>query len=213
MELIGAKLDTVASGTLTYDDTGLTNNQDYYYRISANSLVGAGPVSVVQMETAGLIPVVTGGSATFDWTDTLAFDASTLVLDLGSNASIAYSVDAGSINPTTGVLTPTQTVGTTDYTVTFAGDVMGAPTAVVSITVNAEAPNQVAGLVLTPGDGQIGLVWAEPTANGAAVTTYDVERSLNGTSGWDKHCDTGNHVLYRHRPDQWDDLLLSGACQ
>lgn len=55
-------------------------------------------------------------------------------------------------------------------------------------SVSASAPAQVTGLVLTPGDGEIGASWDAPSNGGAAITDYIVETSPDDAA-WSTYAD------------------------
>ncbi len=79
-----------------------------------------------------------------------------------------------------------------------------------TITSAASAPDQVANLSATPGDGQITLSWTAPADNGAAISDYVIERRIgggaisvltDGTSAAPGFTDTGltNGSLHEYR--------------
>ena len=50
----------------------------------------------------------------------------------------------------------------------------------------AAAPDAPGALVLTPGDGELGVLWMAPAANGAVIVDYDVDYR-SGSGDWSAH--------------------------
>ncbi len=113
----------------------------------------------------------------------------TLPLDIKpyfSGADLSYgasNLPTGlSLTPATGIINgePTE-VQTRAVTVTATNTAGSAQQSFTwTITASASVPGQVTGLVATPGDGQVALVWTAPGDGGSALTDYVVERRTGG---------------------------------
>ena len=103
------------------------------------------------------------------------------------------------IDAATGVLSGTPTaaqIGSRRVTVTaddgHGGSAIGTFTLVV-----AQSPGPVENLIAYGDDGEVNVYW-QPPANdgGASLRGYDLERSLNGSSGWQRYLDNSASRFY-----------------
>jgi fibronectin type 3 domain-containing protein len=176
---------------LTYNDTGLTNGQTYWYSVSAVNHAGEGPTTSPMESTpftvpdapTGLIAVAGDASVTLNWTAPV-FDGGNAITgyniyksttETGTYALIASSAELSYAD--TG-LTNGFTYWYKVSTVNGAGE--GAATVPASGTPLA-VPSAPQGLTATPGSNKVTLAWQAPGDNGgSAILSYQVYRSFSG---------------------------------
>jgi len=190
----GPLVANTGNTNVTYSDTGLTTTQEYHYRVSAYNIYGVGNPGTEASAIASDVPSqVTGLTATptinytidlvwttpngngyavsgytierniagTGWVTIVPDTASTATTyaDINLSASTVYEYRVSAIN----------VVGTgavSSIVASNAGDVPGSP--VLTLTA---LPNSI-----------IQLDWTVPSDNGFAITTYAVEKSIDGTN-------------------------------
>jgi hypothetical protein len=174
------------SNTTSFDDTALTANSTYYYRVRATNQVGDGAYSAeVPVTTPALPPTATNSqlnsvtttSVSFQWQDNANNEDGYLIeRQTGTNGFVIIANLPPDTNPAPSTMTFTDTgltPGTAydyhiqSYNLAGYSDFAGVST----VTVTTAPTN----LAATAANGGIGLTWTAPT--GAA--TYNVYR---GTS-------------------------------
>lgn len=186
---------TTVGNVLTYSDTGLTNGQAYYYKVSAVNSIGessrsneasATPTASSTVPSAPTLTSATAGNAqaTLSWTagsdggsaitgfkiyrGTTA-GGETLLTTLGS---VLTYTDAG--------LTNGQTYYYKVSAVNEKGEGMQSNEASATPAAPATTPSAPQGLEAVAGDGQVTLSWTPPASDGgAAIDHYFVYQ--NGT--------------------------------
>ena len=198
-----AHSDTDASTTTT-TITSLTNGQRYEVQVQAVNAQGPSAWSASATATPATVPAAPDALALTPGDGQLALVWSAPANNGGSaitGYNIQYSTDAGSSwaahSGTDASTTTTTITGLTNgqrYEVQVRAVNVRGPgawshsTSVIPGTVPA-APDAPA---LTPGDGQLALVWRAPADNGgAAITDYNVHYSTDAGSSWANHPFTG----------------------
>ena len=217
----GILVASTGNTNLTYTDTGLTTTQEYYYRISAINTYGTGNPGTSASAIASDVPSqVTGLTAnpainyTIDlsWTTpngngyavsgyTIERNIAgggwvTIVADTGSTATTYADINLAPNTVYEYRVSAINVVGTgavSAVAASNAGDVPGAPVLTLTALPNSE----------------IQLDWTVPADNGFAITTYQVERSIDSGATWNAltsvnaitHTDTGltNGDSYQYR--------------
>ena len=180
-----ASTPATSTGT-TVTVTGLTNDQNYHFRVSATNSIGTGSAS----NTAQATPTVQSTQPVQDNTPpTIVITGSNpITISLGTtyNDAGATCTDNVDSSPT---LTDTSTVDDSaagSYTVTYTctDDANNEAQAVRTVNV-ATIPGAPAGLRAIAGDGQVELSWRVPTNNGgAAIIDYIIQYSANAGASW-----------------------------
>ena len=197
--------EATQSGT-TYSDTGLTNGNTYYYRVSATNTLGTSNASTTVNAKAGDIPDAPASvsvaplSATelsVGWTvpndngyTLTGYDLersldNTNWTSVATNLQLNTYSDSGLTQSTTYYyrVTATNALGTSAYSNSGSGQTFG-------------VPNPVNTLALTPqSTTQIDLTWSAPNMNGYSFTEYQIERSFDGTV-WNPLATTTNTFYY-----------------
>jgi fibronectin type 3 domain-containing protein len=197
-------IDDVAAGTLTYNDSAVTNGQPYYYLVTAVNAVGLSVPSTSDIAQA--TPSVTGTAPGAPTSLAAVGHVGYIQLswvaptDAGSGVSnylIFRGTTAGGEGATPlatvlgGSLTYTDTSATPEvpyyYKVkannsngasAFSNEANGTATAETPGT-----PSAPQSLVATPGAGKVTLTWQAPANNGgSAITGYKVYRSSGGSA-------------------------------
>ena len=175
---------------LTYNNTGLTNGQTYYYKVSAVNSQGEGARSNEASATPVTVPTApnlisaTPGNAQviLVWTAPSSSGGSTI-----TNYAVYRGMTSGGMTLITtvgNVLIYTDT-GLTNGQIYYykVGAVNGAGEGVRSNQLNVipvGPPTAIRNLQAHPGDAHINLTWQAPVSNGgSALTNYEVWR---GTS-------------------------------
>src|SRR5271157_3700827 len=174
----------------TYTSTGLANGQIYYYEVTAVNVAGESVKSAEASATPATVPGAPTGLALTPSNAQIVLNWVAPASD-GGSAITGYNVYRSLTSGTetllislSVVLTYTN-VGLTNgqiyYYVVTAVNAMGesvksAETGAKPVTV----PGALTGLLLTPGNAQIVLIWDAPSNNGgSAITNYRIYR---GTS-------------------------------
>ena len=192
---------TNAGNVLTYTDTGLTNGQTYFYKVSAENSQGEGPLSTEASSTPTLpatppsaprnLQATAGdGSVTLNW-EAPAND--------GGLPILAYLVYRGTTqNGETFLAGAGLTLTFTDLTVTNGvtyyykvtatnaiGESPRSNEASATPSPPASAPGAPQGLTVTAGDATVSLSWSPPSSDGGSpITNYKIYRGTvsNGES-------------------------------
>ena len=181
-------------GGLGVTIAGLTNGTSYKFRVSARNAAGLGTASsvVTTMPTGvstaptALAAVAGDGQVSLSWTAPATTGGSAITgyrIDTTSDGGVTWTIaiaDTGS-TATTRILTGLSngtTYGFRIAALTSAGS--GLPGASVAATPYGAAATPTA-LIATPDNGQVSLSWTAPTdAGGAAISGYQIERSVSG---------------------------------
>ena len=193
----GPLVTNTGSLAVTYQDTGLTTTQEYYYRVSAYNVYGVGNPGNESSSVASDVPSqVTGLTATptINYTVDLAWSAPN-----GNGYAVSgYHIESSTDGGTTWTDLEADTASTaTTYAhinlsagVTYTYQVSAINTVgsgIASTTVSSVAGDVPDAPVLTltalPSN-TIQLDWTTPTNNGFAITTYQIERSADAGTTW-----------------------------
>jgi predicted phage tail protein len=195
---IGATaIDDVAAGTLTYNDSTVTNDQPYFYQVKAVNSVGSSIASNVAQATPSVTGTVPGAPTSLAAVGHVGYIQLSWVAptDIGSGVSnylIFRGTTAGGEGTTAlatvlgGSLTYTDdsaTAGVPYFYKVKANNSYGASAFSNEATGTATAetpgtPSAPQNLVATPGAGKVTLTWQAPANNGgSAITGYKVYRS------------------------------------
>jgi len=192
----GEALVTTVGAVSSYTDTGLTNGQRYYYKVSAVNAVGEGALS----NELSAVPATVPGAPTLNTATagngqvTLSWSAPS---SNGGSPITVYAIYRGTV-PGEGAylegvenglsfVDSTVTNGLTYYyQVAAVNDVgEGARSNELSALPQAPAtaPGAPSGLMATASDGRIDLSWTAPTDNGGKdITGYKLYRGTSATS-------------------------------
>ena len=201
------------STSTSHTHNGLTASTTYHYRVSAINSVGTGAASTTASATttSATVPgaptnlsATAGGasSITLSWTapsNTGGVALSGYKIEASPNGNSGWT-DVESNTGSTGTSYPHNglTASTTyHYRVSAINSVgTGATSTTASATTtSATVPGAPTGLSADPGGAtSITLSWTAPTNTGGVVISgYQIEFSLNGTSGWtDVESNTGS---------------------
>jgi titin len=181
-------------GGLGVTIAGLSNGTSYKFRVSARNAAGVGSASSVATTTptgvstapTALTAVAGDGQVSLSWTAPATTGGSAITgyrIDTTSDGGVTWTIaiaDTGS-TATTRVLTGLSngtTYGFRIAALTSAGS--GLPGASVAATPYGAAATPSA-LIATPDDGQVSLSWTAPSdTGGAAISGYEIERSVSG---------------------------------
>ena len=190
------------STSTTFSHTNLSPGSTWHYRVSAVSVVGAGPASTTARATTdATVPrAPTGLSASavgqsridLSWTRP-SNDGGAAVsgyqIEVSNNAGSTWSVHVPNTRSasTTYTHSPLEAGTTWHYRVSAINSVgTGNPSNVASATTEVNAPDAPTALTAAPdGTSQIRLSWTAPADDGGArITGYRIEVSLTGTAEW-----------------------------
>jgi len=203
-------IGNVAAGTLTYNDTTVTNGNTYFYVVKAVNDVGSSPASNTAQATPSVAGTAPGAPTNLDAVGqvgaiVLTWDAPS---DVGSGVT-SYLVFRATTSNGQGT-TPSATLSGGQLTYTDSSAVVGTPyfykvkasnsfgDSAFSNEDSATATEQPSGtpsypqnLVATPGESKVTLTWQAPADDGGSdITGYKIYRgpvegtaSLIGTVG------------------------------
>ncbi len=175
---------------LTYTNTGLTNGQTYYYKVSAINAMGEGPLSnelsakpvTTPSAPMGLSATGNNGQVSLSWSTPNSNGGTTIT---------GYKIYRGTSSGTETLLTTIGNVLTyTDsavtngqryyYKVSAVNSVGEGPLSSEASATPATVPSAPTDLTAAGGDAQVTLDWSAPSSNGgASITGYRIYR---GTS-------------------------------
>jgi len=187
---------TTVGNVLTYNDTGLTNGQTYYYRVSAVNGVGEGEFSWEVNATPKTVPSAPWNlvARAGDGHVILTWKAPT---DDGGSPITGYMIYRGTSSggeaylTTVGNVTTYNDTGVTNgrtyyYRVSAVNDVGEGELSVEANATPLGVPSAPRNLVARAGDGYVNLTWEAPDDDGGLpIVGYKIYR---GTS-------SGNEVL------------------
>jgi titin len=191
---------STGSTATTKTITGLTNGQDYWFRVTAINGKGTGTASPVRSATPAMVPgsptiaARAAGDAQIELT--WAAPASN-----GGASITSYKIEQSTTSATAGFTVAVASTGSTAITKTFTSltngqaywfkvsaiNTMGTGTASAVQTATPTATSTVPGSptlsALTAGDAAISLSWTAPSSTGgASITSYKIEQSTTSAS-------------------------------
>jgi len=188
--------DTSSTST-TYSATGLTNGQQYGFRVSAINGAGVGVASAIATSTpfttasspASITAIPADTQVLLTWVAGASNGASITgyVIERSDDAGSTWSTVSANTNSGLTRYIVTGLTNGVSYTFRIAAlnqaGTGGATTS--TATVPAGAPSAPTALVVSPGNTTATLSWTAPsTDGGSAVTGYRIERSVNAGSTW-----------------------------
>ena len=199
-------LQVSLGNVLTFTDTGLTNGQTYFYKVSAMNSVGEGPLSSEASSTPATVPSAPTMSSAVPGNAQVVLTWAAPSSNGGSSVS-GYKIYRGSaaggetLQATLGnVLTYSNTGLTNGQTYYFKVSAInslgeGPQSNEVSST-PASTPSSPLSLAASAGSAQVTLTWAAPSSNGgAAITSYKIYRGTS-TGGEAFLVSLGNVLTY-----------------
>ncbi|WP_193378524.1 fibronectin type III domain-containing protein, partial [Singulisphaera acidiphila] len=189
-----ALLGTTGSGITSYADTERSENLRFYYRVVAINAVGeSAPSTSVNAVTLLVAPgsvaaaFVSGGQINLTWTDRSSAELSYLIEQSPDGVTGWVQVGTAAANATS-FAAPGPFLGATAYSfrVRAYSNSLGANYSAYSTASSLTTPafpSRPTGLTATASalaEGSIDLVWIDASGE----TSYRIERSMNGTSGW-----------------------------
>ena len=175
-----ATLDDV----LAYNDTGLTDGQVYYYRISAVNLVGESALSnelnvtpgAVPSEPIGLRGLAGDSQVSLNWSAPAYVGPGTVTYHLFRDGALLWS-GANLTYDDTGLVNGVNY----SYKVAAQNTIGWGPNSSEVLAIpGGEAPSAPQNLTAAGGMGQVVLIWEAPASSGtSAITGYNVYRGLS----------------------------------
>jgi titin len=182
---------------IIYTDTGLTTTQEYHYRVSAINIYGVGNPGNVASAIASDVPdQVTGLTASSqpNYTINLNWSAPNGNGYAVSGYKIERSDDGGTTwfdlvadtsNTNTSYADPNLTVSQTyNYRLSAINNVGIGPVSVVAAADAGDVPGAPVLTLSALPQSTIQLDWTVPLDNGFAITTYQIERSVDAGTTW-----------------------------
>ena len=181
----------------TFQDTGLTTSTSYQYKVLATNAIGNSAFSGAVAMIAGDAPSqVTGLTATT--TTNTSIDLAWTTPNANGYAVTGYfiesSIDYG--NTWTTVVADTQSTSTVyahtglttgqfyTYKISAINPLGTGPASATAVTHAGDVPNAPVLTLTALPNSIIQLDWTAPTNNGFAITTYQVEKSIDNGSTW-----------------------------
>ncbi len=211
----GVEVATVAAGTTTSTDTGLTNDATYRYQLravdthgNASALTTPAVAATPTDLTAPAVPTglaATGGDGrvVLTWTANAEPDLASYRLYRDGSSTVLASTAAGTTTYTDTTVTNDLTYGYVLRAVDTHGNASTATATVLATPTDLTAPAAPTGLVATRGDSSVALRWTantEPdTASYRVVRDGAVVATVNAPAT--SYTDTGltNDTTYRYQ--------------
>jgi predicted phage tail protein len=205
----GEVLLITVGNILTYTNTGLTNGQVYYYKVSAVNSVGEGPLSNEASATP-VVPVTVPSAPQSLYASSgnaqviLTWSAPS---SNGGAAITAYKVYRSTVSGGENLLTTLgNTLTYTDtgitngqiyyYKVSAVSSVGEGPQSNEASAIPATAPSYPQGLSASAGNAQVVLTWSAPSSNGgSSISGYKVYMGTN-SGGETLFITLGNVLTY-----------------
>jgi len=195
-------IGNVPVGTLTYNDSTVTNGQTYYYMAKAVNGVGSSPASNTAQATPSVTGTAPGAPVNLDAVGQVGGIALTwqAPTNIGSGVS-NYLIFRATISGGQGT-TPLATISGGLLTYTDTSAVVGIPyfykvkasnsfgdsgfsneDSATAIQETGGTPSSPLNLAATPGEGKVTLTWQAPADDGGSpITNYKVYRQEGSSS-------------------------------
>ena len=213
--------------------TGLTNGAEYQFRVRAENAAGPGAWSTVAAAIPRTVPAAPTISSVVpgDGVLVLSWNAP----NDGGSPITTYLIQSSS---TPGWWGPSVSIRATssrffapngfsfDFRIAAVNAAGTGPWSTIASGTPRTLPDAPDWDEVTPGDGQVQLAWLEPATGGAAISEYESQWSLDGTTWTDLDSSTGlvttidgltNGIEHRFRvraindagPGAWSDVTAS----
>ena len=192
----GNNVDTAATSATV---TGLTNGTTYHFQVRATNTVGSSsysPVASCAPATVPGAPTGVAGTAAYSsvavtWTAPASNGGSAVtdyVVQYRLGTGGTWTTFADGTSTATSATVTGLTGGSAYYFRVAAVNVIGqgsySSTSSAVTPLTPAVPSTPAAPTCVPSSGQLAVSWVAPAANGSAITSYRLQRSANGTSGW-----------------------------
>jgi hypothetical protein len=198
-------LNSVASNTVIFFDSGLSYGTTYYYKVLAHNAIGDSAYSNAASATTLSSPAapsnltvgtITTSSIAISWTDNSNNETAFYIyrsID-GTNFSYLSSVASNTVNFTNSGLSG----GVTYYYKVLAHNAIGdsafsSVASATTILLSPIAPSNLASMFISSSTGLILLTWTDNSNN---ETGFEVERSVNDESNYVLLYTTGTNTTY-----------------